>query len=344
MEVGGYGYIKPELVKIAEEIYECRGKIKEAELELSEEQFHYEYISIRKKLVLHEVIFRLIFIIPITLMIPILVSNIFWLMTGFVLIYFDVKLMIREARMIYLLLISLDLPFMLKFTEKYDLKSFQRDQYQTSEHISWLQGQIELLNQKISDLVKKRSEILEEDRRKEEEVQKELAAQKGADKFKLKESGMGTDDAEILYEYYTMEERYINNYLIKLDGQMQRYNKEILEIDEDFLRVRQNIIIFLSIFLVIIILQRFFSGILYSVTAIICFLGMLAGIFYMERICKAPILKYLIEHDSKLTREYAFLNSVIPVKNKRMELQEKIDYYKKDLLDIKKKKAEIDFS
>ena len=344
MEVGGYGYIKPELVKIAEEIYECRGRIKEAELELSEEQFHYEYISIRKNLVLHEVIFRLIIIIPITLLIPMLVSDIFWLMTGLFLTYFDVKLMIREARMIYLLLISLDIPFMLKFTEKYDLKSFQRDRYKTSERISWLQGQIEVLNQKISDLVKKRREILEEDRRKEEEEKKELAAQNGADKFKLKQADIGIEDAEILYEYYTMEERYINNYLIKLDGQMQRYNKEILEIDEDFLRVKQNIIIFLAVFLVVIILQRFFSGILYSVTAIICFLAMLAGIFYMERICKAPILKYLVEHGSKLTKEYAFLNNVTPVKNKRRDLQEKIDYYKKDLLDIKKKKAEIDIS
>ena len=213
MEVGGYGYIKPELVKIAEEIYECRGRIKEAELELSEEQFHYEYISIRKNLVLHEVIFRLIIIIPITLLIPMLVSDIFWLMTGLFLTYFDVKLMIREARMIYLLLISLDIPFMLKFTEKYDLKSFQRDRYKTSERISWLQGQIEVLNQKISDLVKKRREILEEDRRKEEEEKKELAAQNGADKFKLKQADIGIEDAEILYEYYTMEERYTNNYL-----------------------------------------------------------------------------------------------------------------------------------
>ena len=344
MEVGGYGYIKPELVKIAEEIYECRRKIKEAELELSEEQFHYEYISIRKNLVIHEVIFRLIIIISITLLIPVFLNNVFGLWTGFILIYFDIKLMIREIRMIYLLLISLNIPFMLKFTEKYDLKSFQRDRYQTSERIHWLQGQIELLNQRISDLVKKRREIVEENQKKEEELKKELAAQNGSDKFKLKEASIGIEDAGMLYEYYLMEERYINNYLIKLDGQMQRYDKEILEIDEDFVRVKLRIIIFLSIFLVIIILQSAFSGVLFSVTAAICFFGMLAGTFYMEHICKAPILKYLIEHDSKWTKEYAFINSVTPVKNKCRELQEEIDYYKKDLLDIKKKKAEIDFS
>lgn len=344
MEIGGYGYIKPELVKIAEEIYECRGKIKEAELELSEEQFHYDYISVRKNLVLHEVIFRLIFIIPITLLIPITIGDSWWFMTGVFLIYFDARLIIREAKMIYLLLISINIPFMLKLTEKYNLKSFQRDRYKTSEKISWLQGQIEVLEERISNLVKKRREILEENRKKEEELKKEIAAQNGTDKFKLKEASVGIEDAEMLYEYYSMEERYINNYLIKLDGQMQYYNKEILEIDEDFLGVRQNIIIFFSIFAVVVILQKFFTGVMFTVTAVICFLGMLAGIIYMERICKAPILKYLIEHDSNLTKEYAFLNGVTPVKNKCKELQEKIDYYKKDLQEIKKKKAEIKFS
>ncbi len=344
MEVGGYGYIKPELVKIAEEIYAYRGKIKELEIELSEEEFHYGYISVRQNLVLHEVFFRLLFIIPITLLLPVTLSNTLWFFTGAFLAYCDIRLIIREVKMLYLLIISVNIPFVSEFVKKYDLNSFQNDRDKTSERIRWIQMQIEDLEHKISDLGKKRREILEENRKQEEQQKKERASEKGADKFKLKEAGVGIDDARRLYEYYLEEERYVNDRLIKLDGKMQHYDRELVEIEEEFQKVKKNIILFFIVFLIVIFVQSFFTNILYIITAILGSLGMIICIIYLERVCKAPVLKYLVEHDSKLTKEYAFLNNVIPVKNKRRELQEEIEYYRKELLDIKKKKAEIDIS
>ena len=67
MELGGYGFEKSELMKIAEEIYDLKGKKQDLELTLHGEQFHYQYIPKRKNLVEHEVTFRLLWIIPITI-------------------------------------------------------------------------------------------------------------------------------------------------------------------------------------------------------------------------------------------------------------------------------------
>ena len=47
-----------------------------------------------------------------------------------------------------------------------------------------------------------------------------------ADKFKLKEAGVGIDDARRLYEYYLEEERYVNDRLIKLVSVMKLFFTE----------------------------------------------------------------------------------------------------------------------
>ena len=44
MEIGGYGYEKPELLKMAEQIYSCKCEKQDLELQLSSEKFHYSYI------------------------------------------------------------------------------------------------------------------------------------------------------------------------------------------------------------------------------------------------------------------------------------------------------------
>ena len=77
MEIGGYGYEKPEYVRLAEQIYQCKNDKEALELELNNTRFHYDYIKKRKGLVKHEVVFRMIYIIVLAVFLYICMNSFF---------------------------------------------------------------------------------------------------------------------------------------------------------------------------------------------------------------------------------------------------------------------------
>ena len=175
-------------------------------------------------------------------------------------------------------------------------------------------------------------------------IAEDSANSEKSSKFVLKKEAVGSWDERARYEYYLKEEQYLNMRMIQLNGKLQYMDKEIIKIEEDFHTARKNIMIYFVILLLLMLIQNFFKGELYEITAIICFTVMLLGSFYLEKICKQPILLYFVEHDSKLTKEYAFCNSMIPIQNKRKDLLEEIENNKKELLELKKRKESGIFS
>ncbi len=390
MEVAQHNhYDSPEFVKIAEEIYEYQGKKQELELSLNSERFHYSYISKRKDLVVHEVFFRLLFIVPLTLLLigaiflmlffiidsqegdsgtteNIVYDSIeapfsdsgdaggdgvaFLLCTFFVVFggYADIKLLIRETKMLILLSVSRDDERALRFAKKHDINTFQSDEYQSREKISWMESEISLIDDRILVLRKKQQKLLDEQAETERRLQEEDAlrdetsdAQGG---FTLKKISMGTQNADMLYEFYRSEEHYIQNDLLRLEGQLLHTEKEIVKINEEFLEIKKKMILSLIVFVFLIVIQSVFTGIAAIITNFICFIAGLIYVFYAEKKWKQPILLYFIENDSDLTKEYAFVNNILPAKMRREELLNEMDYYKKELINIKKKREAIIFS
>ena len=392
-------YNNPEFVKVAEEIYECQGKKQELELNLSSERFHYGYIAKRKDLVVHEVFFRLLFIVPLTLL---LIGAVFlmlffiidieskeddsgmtenivydsiedpfsgfgsgdagsdgWMQVVFLFCtlfvvfggYADIKLLKREIKMLVLLSVSRNNERALRFAKKHEINTFQSDEYQSREKISWLENEIALTDSRISVLQKKQQELLDEQAEMERKLQEEETLRnEGSDSFAveggftLKKSGTGTQNADMLYEFYKNEEHYIQNDLLRLEGQLHHTEKEIVEINENFMEIKRKIIISLVVFVFLILIQSAFTGIAENVTSVICLIAGLVYVFYVEKKWTQPILLYFIENDSDLTKEYAFVNNIRPVKLKREELLNEINNYKKKLIDIKKKRESIIFS
>lgn len=394
MEIGEYGYKKPELVSLSEQIYEYKEENRKLKFELSSEKFHYSYIPKRKKLVKHEVIFRLLFIIPLTLMLLICINYVClfslkleqsktesemtsettedeWMMgdgsitlDGSMIVVFllclimlvfggyaDIKLLIREFKMSARLIVSMNNVSAMRFAKKYGINTFQSDEYKSKEKIKWLETQIELNENKILALLQQRQKILEEKTKEEissienqglsnNELQEGL--QEG--KFTLRKINMGTVDAAQLHEFYLREEQNINQRLLRLDGKLQRVEKKIVTIEEDFEEVKRKVKFSLILFVILIVIQGAFSGIAAIVTSFICLIVSLVYVFYAESKWKQPILLYLIENESKLTREYVFCNDIVPVKMERNEVLEEIQDCKKELADIKEKKESIIFS
>ncbi|MBR1865674.1 MAG: hypothetical protein IJ801_04130 [Lachnospiraceae bacterium] len=102
-------------------------------------------------------------------------------------------------------------------------------------------------------------------------------------------------------------------------------------------------ILSLIIFLVLILFQQALSGVLGTLYGLVCCAICLCYMFYMEKTCKMPILNYLLEHDSPLIAEYAFCNSLVPVKNKRNDIREQMEQCEKELGEIRKQKDALEF-
>lgn len=371
MEIGGYGYEKPELLKVAEQIYSCKCEKQDLELQLSSEKFHYSYIPKRKQKIESSVVSQLLFIILFSLVVLGIVYIIFNYMINYsemsengaagvaflfsVLLlvpvgYIDLKMIKQELEMLALLFVSMKPEKSLRFAKKHDINTFQSDEIKSRERIKLLEEKIEFLDRKILELTEKQKTILEEKEQREEVLRRKGVLfdekpdeTKKTGAFSLKEESVSTQDALQLHEFYTHEEQYINNYLIQLDGRLQKINKEIVTIDDEFEIIKKQFLFLVIIYVLVAVVQSMFTGVVATITSILCIIGSVCYIIYLERKCKRPILLYLVEHDSRLTMEYAFCNGMVPVRNKRKELLETIEDYKKELTEIKKKKSEIIF-
>ncbi len=374
MELGGYGFEKSELMKIAEEIYDLKGKKQDLELTLHGEQFHYQYIPKRKNLVEHEVTFRLLWIIPITIGVVIalifMISYIFdvagvgregeaaavmgvgFLGTTLLAVfggYAAFKLWKREIHMLTLLWLHRNPEKAAAFSKKHDINTFQNDEAKSKQRIAMLQEEISNIENRIQELEERQTQLLEERKRSEA-----LLREKGIlfdenpnrlksnGKFSLREESVGAGDIRDLYECYVKEEQYNRDYLQQLDIKRQLLDKEIRGLSEDVEDLKRKGIIFICIFILMILIQGAFSGIMSGITSILCFCISIGMLIYAENKCKVPIIRYLVEQEHPLIQEYAFCHNMAPIRIRKDEITEKMNEIQKELDDIKKKKQALD--
>ncbi len=371
MEIGGYGYEKPELLRITEEIYDCKSKKRELELKLSSAKFHQSYLPQRREIAGTSATTHMFVIFPLTMIIVAAVCVIVYYMlnagelkgnavAGFMLLfsflaipfvgYADVMLIRREIGYLALLYASRNSARAKSFCQKHDIITLQRDEEKTKQQIAMLTDQIAAIEQKIAGLIKQQENLL-----KEKEEREETLRNKGIlfdenpnkpvseGKFTLKDDGMGTLNARDLYEFYLKEEQYIINTRLQLEAKIQRIDKEITAIDDDFETVKKHMLFFVAVYILVAIVQSAFSGIWGTITSMICIIASISYIFYFEKKCKRPILLYLVEHDSQLIKEYAFRNGCVPLKHKREEMLLMMKQNEEELEDIKKRKESIVF-
>lgn len=360
MEIGGYGFEKSRLLKIIEEIYSLKSKKQDLELTLYTEQFHYKYIPKRRDMVRDEVYSRLLLLIPLTIVLAICFYCICFVRDGLILLpamlifvfggYTALRLWKREIKMFTLLWLSLRPENAAVFWKKFDINTFQNDEANSRNRIEMLEAQIAHINQQITQLQNEQKQLLEH-KNEEENLLKEKGVLFDSNpkvsvecgKFSLREESIGMGNAHDLFEFYSKEEQYTKNYLLQLEGKLQRLDKQIHQIEDDFQQVKKILICFAICFVLLIIIQSAFSGVWSLITSMICFAVSLAVCLYLEKRCSPPIIMYLLEHDSNLVQEYAFRHNMVPVHVKREEMLHKMKYLQNELDDIRNAKNEIIF-
>ncbi len=370
MELGGYGFEKTELLKITEEIYELKGKKQAAELQLGSEQFHYEYIPKRKQLAEHEVVFKLLWIIPTSLLVlaslvivvyfyfnthlfkdngPLGVLYLFAMLTLVFGGYTAFRLWKREIHMLTLLYISKNPERSSAYIEKHEIHTFQKDEMMSKKRIEMLEEEIASLSKRIEELTKKQEEILDHKNKTEELLKNhDVISDKQTDngeksgKFSLKQDSLANVNIQELFEYYSKEESYIKNHLRELDARLQQLNKSITKIDDDFEQAKRTCVLFGGIYIFIVLIQSVFTGYLASFTSLLCIIISLGLFFYVERKCKKPIILYLIENEKPVIQEYAFARNMLPVKFQRKEILDMMNGLQMTLDEIREKKKLLD--
>ncbi len=336
---------------IAEQLFSYKENKKLLELELSEEKLRKEYISKRKHLLWDEIIVRIVLIIVITLfgeMFMMYSYYPFGLFPAMLCLFADAYLFVRIIKKLVFIFVSSDIDFANRFAKKFNLDTIQQQQDDCIGKISLLETQIQKTDEMICKLKEKEKKLKAEKAERKNNFEKteklsEEVPSKYTSKFSLKEKTEIYEDYSVLYEDYKKEEEYLNQNIIKLEGELTTLNKQIVDIDESFENIKKNIINALVIFIIMILISKLLSGIVGGIISLVFFTVCLVTLLYGEKHWKKPILMYLLEHDSALIADYAFCHNLYPLKNKRTELIEQIEEEKKELESIRKKRLELDF-
>ncbi len=353
MEMGGYGYEKPDLVQLAEQIYQCKNEKEKLELELGNTRFHYDYIGKRKRLVQHEVLFRLIFIVIIALALYYIIEgcdmvslDLFIFLMPF-LAYAEFKLVKRELKMLFQLSYDWNPGRMKTLAARLDIDTFQNDKLRTKKKIDILLSQIDEYDRKIEELTEEKQSLIKKKQQKEEVLRKkgilfDENPGKSSSGFSLKQEDSWTNSIQELDEFYRKEEEYLNRLISHMDNRIQFFNKEIMMVEEEFASVKKTLLLAVIIFIIIIVVQQATSGILYTISSFLCIIASVIGIFILERWCKQPILRYLVEHEHPLVADYAFTHGMTPYGEQRKEFIENKENYEKERNKVKEKRRMLD--
>lgn len=149
---------KARLYRVSERIFECKEKKKEVELELSEEKHRYDYILIRRNLLVHKVIASFCAMIPFVLYIMIFGNNLFAIFADILCLIIILFLFVRAIIMSIRLLKSSNLSFIRRYAKEHDWKTLQEEQRISIEKMNRLKKQIEEINKRITSLLEQREQ------------------------------------------------------------------------------------------------------------------------------------------------------------------------------------------
>ena len=204
MNLDYVGFQKPRLIELADEIYKCKGKRQELELELSSEEFHKSYIPQNKKMAEGRIRGVLpLFIVTNALMLLSLLIIIYYIVNAssirqhteegmgfdaanaamgigvlfsFIIIVLGIFLWIKLFRdkinMFLKLHKSTSAEKAMRFAKKQDKKTYQDDEVRCNERINTLKLEIGALNEKIKEYEKEQNELIEDAKNKENVLKK----------------------------------------------------------------------------------------------------------------------------------------------------------------------------
>lgn len=361
----GGGYQKPELLLLAEKIYALKEEKRDLELKLEDEEFHLKYIPIRENRAIGQMIFNIPFLLP-------LVSG---LATSIVVILICCIVMAKMRAMgvasdsysglvmgacgIVLLLTVLFLVFGGAFTVKFfllpeiqnvkKLTGFQKEKEESESKVAYLKERINVVERELASLIEQQEAQLDqklqlENRLREAGILFDEIPEEDNRKtsISLKESAKDENEIQELIDYYYREEKYEKEYLNSLKQELTVINREIYKINEDFENAKKFFMFLGIIFVIVIIVQQFFTDAMEQLTSILCLFVGFYVLLYADKKYTPIIFSYLVEEEHELAKEYAFKHNMFPKKYRRRDIMDRIQLCEKNIEELKLLRSKLE--
>lgn len=350
MQLGEYSYEKPELVLIAEKIYECKANKKKVQYNLDEEEHHYNNIM-KSQSMSFAATFWLTFIAILLTVLDVICLTAWMKRMDVMSNNPGHKIMIFSLGMLYIILTVFSLIFWIhairNLHEFMDMKkivagdkhNFHAEQKKSFQKIEDLKVQIEAIDHEIAELLKRQEKLLGE--------KMNLTAfypnnNQTNTKFKIREESLGEAEAIKVIECYEMEITFYKDEIQRINKEIEYINQSIVSVDDKFESTKKKIFLFFGIFILYIILQNLFAGDLYKMLSVVGLIGSTISIIYISNVSKDPITNYLVEHEHKIVQDYVFRNNVISFGNRRKEMLEEIEQCDTEIKQIEHRKQIVE--
>ncbi len=358
-----------ELIKIADRLNRCRESKVMLDLELSNEEFKLKYIHRRRQMAASKARSRMMYIIPFTLVeigcIVGFVSSVIELKTVGYNAGGVISMLLTLIGVFFCGLICIQLwlpelkmfgkfnPFSNNMDADKGTVTFEIERQKSEERISVLRAEINTVEDEIKHLsAKKRERELYIRTQLLEEKAKVFLGEKPADEtFKTSKSGLSFSikndeisdiQAEELLKSINEELAILGRTKARLELEDKKLQDRIIEIDENIYGVKEQVIRYILIGAILTIIVSCFEGVVMHVLGGIWCLIMLPYMVWLINVCKEPVVSYLVEHDHKQIRDYAFTHSLTPVYKKRKELARDLADCANEIHKYESKKQEIE--
>lgn len=343
-------YEKSTLITVTEQIYALKGEIQDLNRELEYERFRERYMPKKKSVANSQFMSRVTFLFVVGCIAGISLIGAIILFVEFSKNTLSSLMGIPFGIALACIVCCFKIVWTTLKGEKLSPIACSKEHHQIQERIAFLTAQLLDKRTLLEQLNQKQKELLSEKKQIETFLEANgilvegspSQTKKSPDGFCLKEEDNSSEEQQRLFEMYTSEENLIREYLKRLQVQVDCYNKEMMEIEDNFAVVKQKLIVFFFMIFLLVIVQSFFFGTSMHIYVICCILFSVLGIIYIDHTCSNAVLLYLIEHDSEITKEYAFCNHMIPVYKKRMDIMFDIEENEKELMDIQQRKNALD--
>lgn len=347
MNIGEYGFEKSDFLMISEEMYDLKCRKSRLELELSNTQFHYRYITKRKNLLMNRLFIYLACILADTYVIFAICNNpsminLFLILLPF-LLFGDYKMAIKAFKMLLLLSNDLDIGIVKKLIQILEVDTLQYDRTRTEEIIKEIQNEMQVCDNRYQKLLTRKQEMIQRKRQDElEQSRQDKDSNESKSSLMLKETDLWSNDIQVLDEYYRNQQSYLVRVISRIQTQIDICNKDITTIASEFQQAKKILCFAGIIFVLVVLIQSRFEGLLLKITSILCIIVSILVIMYLEKICKGPILRYMVEQENELISDYAFTHGMLPVSALREQYMDSLREYEKEIEEVKQKRRELD--
>ncbi len=331
-------YSSSELEVVGDELNRCKENKILTELELDNEEFKRKYITKRKELTAGKATIRMICIIIVFFILAFClviltndgdISSIISIIALVITIIFCfiifVKLLLPEVKL---------LAKFNSFSKNTDadkgIVSFEKEIQLSEQKIKRLKLQLELLNKDIENLLAKKEAILNKEAlaRNHSSFQEEKEA---TNSFSIKKDTLSNIQVNELIKDLEKEILSDKEKLEKLKKEDTLLKDNIIDIEKDFLIVKNKCLNFILTVAILTFLHNIFSGVLYIIAGVVLGVFLIVYFARLVHICKKPVILYLVEHKHKNIQDYAYVNDLKPLCDKRKEIADETASLKRNI-------------